>query len=183
MSLEVVSLLVWLPERMNKEVARRADDAGAALDLTAGPPTGGTSGRRPAWTPLSEAATGSISASWWYCSLTAVAVCRAEIVRRVAATTSADSFGTCPHRSRMKCTEPCESAGADERRGDRALVALAALVDDQLHPSQATARRERTGAVQDAPSSMSLRLKPRSSRCPSARTPIAMTTVRKPSGG
>jgi hypothetical protein len=66
---------------------------------------------------------------------------------------------------------------AQEDGGDRTFEAGVGVGDDQLGAAQARALSERRNAVQKAPSSESPTAKPSTSRCPSAATPVAMTTA------
>ena len=67
--------------------------------------------------------------------------------------------------------------GADEHRGDRGLQPGVGIGDDQLDPAEAAGLQPRRNAVQNAPSSESPTSKPRTSRRPSAVTPVATTTA------
>ena len=64
-----------------------------------------------------------------------------------------------------------------QHRGDRGLEPGVRVGDDQLDPCRPRPRRSRRNSVQNASVSLSPTAQPRTSRCPSARTPVAITTA------
>ena len=78
---------------------------------------------------------------------------------------------------RMKWTrQRCQAAPwrTVRDRGDEPAVGVG---DDQLHASQATAAQVAENSVQNVSVSLSPTAQPRTSRCPSAATPVATTTA------
>jgi hypothetical protein len=111
------------------------------------------------------------------CSRTAAGPGWAKMVRMVAATISAEPFGTWASTLRRKCTRHrCQAA---PRSTEPIAVFSPACASEMISctPPRPRAFSDRRNAVQNAPSSLSATSNPRTSRCPSAATPVATTTA------
>ena len=111
------------------------------------------------------------------CSWTCSASGWAKIVRIAAATISWLPLGTTASTLRMKCTrQRCQAAPMNTEPIAAFRPVWASEMTSWTPPSP-RAFSERRNAVQNAPSSLSPTSKPRTSRRPSAVTPVAITTA------
>ena len=113
--------------------------------------------------------------SSWACTCSASGW--AKIVRIAAATISALPLGTRASTLRIKCTrQRCQAAPSSTA----AMAAFSPVCASEMTswvPASPRAFSVRRNAVQNAPSSESPTAKPSTSRCPSAATPVAITTA------
>ena len=96
-------------------------------------------------------------------------------MRTKVATMAWAAFGTRVSRFRMKWVRHRCQRRSRQHRSDGVLQTLVGVGDDEADPESPRATRPRRKAVHPAPSSVVKTSSPRTSRCPSTFTPVAIT--------